>query len=99
MTRLRALPLVLGLGLLLSATGGWAQAAADHPASTPGWRPVAQLGPATGVTYPGELIATSANDAWSTWADCNPCGSNTKQDFWLEHWSGRAWRRVSAPWR
>jgi hypothetical protein len=98
MLRLRALPVLIGIGITLSATGGWAQAAAGRPASTPGWRPVAQLGPASGATYPGSMIATSADDAWSTWGDCNPCGgSHPRQDYWLEHWTGRAWRRVSVP--
>ncbi|HET7012751.1 MAG TPA: hypothetical protein VFI65_02500 [Streptosporangiaceae bacterium] len=62
-----------------------------------GWRPVATIGPPNGVTYVGDFVATSANDAWSTWGDCAPCGSRFKQANWLEHWTGRAWRRVSMP--
>jgi hypothetical protein len=98
MLRRRALLMLLGAGLLVSATTGLAAAAVDRPASTPGWRPVAELGPPNGVTYVGGLVATGPKDAWSTWSDCNPCGGpNPKVDVWLEHWAGGRWRRVSVP--
>jgi len=98
MLRRRALPVLIGVGVLLSATGGWAQAAAGHPTSAPGWRPVSQQGPANGVTYVGGFVATGPKDAWSTWSSCDPCGgANPKVDVWLEHWAGLAWRRVSVP--
>ncbi len=98
MARLRALPILIGLAVISAASGGFAQAAVGRPASTPGWRPVAQLGPATGVTNSRGFVATSADDAWSTWSDCDPCGGpHPRQDDWLEHWTGRAWRRVSVP--
>lgn len=98
MMRRRVLPVILGVGLLFPVAGGSAYAAVDHPVSGPGWRPVAVLGPPKGVTYPGDLIATSAKDAWSTWSDCNPCGGpHPTSDHWLEHWAGRAWRRVPVP--
>ena len=64
----------------------------------PGWRPVATIGPANGATYVGDFVATGPSNAWSTWGDCAPCGGpHPKQDFWIEHWTGRAWRRVAVP--
>jgi hypothetical protein len=95
----RALPVFVGVGLMLSGIGGWASAAVNHPASTPGWRPVTHLGPANGVTYPLGLVATSAKDAWSIWDTCVNCGGigPDQQYNRLEHWTGRVWRRVSVP--
>jgi hypothetical protein len=89
--------MLIGTGLILSAASGLAQAAADHPGSLPGWRPVAEFGSRTGVTYPHGLVATGPKDAWSIWGGCNPCGTPMKDDNLLEHWTGRAWRQVSVP--
>jgi|SRR5580658_5511888 hypothetical protein len=54
--------------------------------------------PADGVTYVADFVATSDNDAWSTWSACAPCdGPDPVVTYLLERWSGRAWRRVSVP--
>jgi hypothetical protein len=99
MLQRRVLPVLVGLVLTLSASVGVAQAAADNPASTPGWRPVAEIGPADGETYEFALVATSAKDAWSTWTVCGPCGGTGgyMRANWLEHWTGHVWRHVSVP--
>jgi hypothetical protein len=51
-----------------------------------------------GVSYPSHIVATGLDNAWSTWSDCAPCsGPHAKADFWIEHWTGRVWRRVAVP--
>lgn len=86
---------MLALATLLFSLGGAMAAAGGRQ---PGWRPIVTVGPASGVTGPRALVVTGPRNAWSTWTDCAPCsGPHTKQDAWIERWSGRAWRRIAVP--
>ncbi len=94
MIRRRVLPVLAAMTLMGSLVTGMAAAVGRQP----GWTPSATIGPANGVTYPSHIVVTGPGDAWSTWSDCAACsGAKRKLGAWIEHWNGRAWRRVVVP--
>jgi hypothetical protein len=66
-------------------------------AKSPAWRVVKTFGPAEGV-WSDNFAVSGANDAWSTWIACNPCGgSNPVTKFYVEHSAGTTWNQVPVP--
>jgi len=88
----RVLTLVGVAGLTLAATLP-ASASPDHAAAAPGWRVVKTLGPFEGTGQP-LITATSASDAWYTWS---AVGTNGKDQSYVLHWTGTAWKTVPVP--
>ena len=86
--------------LVLFVAGAAVVAAAVLPASaatSPAWRVVKTFGPAEGV-WSDNFAVSGANDAWSTWIACKPCGGNNPvTHFYVEHSAGTTWRQVRVP--
>jgi hypothetical protein len=83
----------LGAGLALALGLGTAEGA-----TAPGWHVTKTLGPYAGATGAGQFLATGAQDGWSDWTTCNPCGgSKPVSTFMVQRWNGRSWHAVLIP--
>ncbi|MGD0705970.1 MAG: hypothetical protein ABSA02_39575 [Trebonia sp.] len=80
----------LAVGAALPAAASTTPARAS---ATPGWRVVKTLGPFDGDATP-VITATSASDAWYT---ISALGTNHKDQSYVLHWTGTAWRSVPVP--
>jgi hypothetical protein len=87
MIRRGVLLVLAGLLSLIPFAAGPAHAAGG---SASGWRPFTQIGPSNSNVVLQAFTVTGANDAWSIW-------SQSRGPKWLEHWTGRAWRRLAVP--
>ncbi|HET7012644.1 MAG TPA: hypothetical protein VFI65_01965 [Streptosporangiaceae bacterium] len=82
---------------LAVAAGGSVAAGAATAASGPGWRIVATVGSASRGETPGaRVVATGATDAFAYW-QCTQCSIANRNRNFIEHWNGRAWRRIALP--
>lgn len=93
-TRLRAGPVLAGLGLAVTLLAGCS------PPAPQAWQVVHTFGSAAGETDVYDMSALSAADVWATGYNCSAAcsehGGGTVSVL-MQHWDGRSWQAMPAP--